>query len=137
MLAAHHAPIYDATQGPFEVPRAGRYTAWLGGSVRGSIELFVDGQKVGDARHELEAEGSFIELGEAKLGAGHHEAELRFGGADLHPGSGGFPRPPTGPLLFAPAGEESGELTSVPVDEASSLCGKRWDWIEAIGSAKG
>jgi hypothetical protein len=134
MLAARHAPVYDATEGPFEVPRAGRYTAWLGGSVRGSIELFVDGRKVGDARHELEAEGSFIELGQAQLSAGHHEAELRFGGADLHPGSGGFPRPPTGPLLFAPAGEESGELISVPVDEASSLCGKRWDWIEAIGS---
>ena len=92
------------------MPRSGTYTAWLGGSVRGSVELFVDGRKIGEARHELEEEGSFIELGQAHLDAGPHKAELRFGGADLHPGSGGFPRPETGPLLFAPSDEESGEL---------------------------
>jgi hypothetical protein len=129
LLAVRHAPIYNATEGPFEVAQAGSYTAWLGGSVRGSIELFVDGHKVGEARHELEQEGSFIELGQAHLDAGPHTAELRFGGADLHPGSGGFPRPPTGPLLFVPSGEESGELVTVPADEAERLCGKPWDWI--------
>jgi hypothetical protein len=83
-------------------------------------------------RHQLENEGSFMELGQTHLNAGAHKAELRFGGADLHPGSGGFPRPPTGPLLFSPAGEESGELVSVPVDESERLCGKSWDWIETI-----
>lgn len=134
LVAAHHAPVFDATEGPFEVPRPGDYTAWLGGSVRGSVELFVDGSKVGEARHELENEGSFIELGQAHLDAGSHTAELRFGGADLHPGSGGFPRPPTGPLLFSPAGQESGALVSVPVGEADRLCGKPWDWVEAIAA---
>ncbi|MGN6663745.1 MAG: hypothetical protein ACTHK6_06015 [Solirubrobacterales bacterium] len=134
LLAARHAPVYEATEGPFEVPRAGRYTAWLAGSVRGSIELFVDGREVGSARHQLQEEGSFIELGDLHLGAGRHEAELRFGGADLHPGSGGFPRPRVGPLLFSPSGEESGQLVSVPISEAGRLCGKRWDWIEAIGA---
>jgi hypothetical protein len=132
LVAARHAPFYNATQGPFEVPRAGAYTAWLGGSVRGSVELFVDGTKIGEARHELEEEGSFIELGQAHLDAGSHQAELRFGGADLHPGSGGFPRPETGPLLFAPSDEESGDLISVPLSEANQLCGKPWDWIEAV-----
>jgi len=132
LLAARHAPVFDATKGPFEVPRSGAHTAWLGGSVRGSVELFVDGRKVGEARHELENEGSFIELGQIHLDAGHHTAELRFGGADLHPGSGGFPRPPTGPLLFAPSDEESGELVAVPAGEAERLCDKRWDWIQAI-----
>jgi hypothetical protein len=132
LLAARHAPVFDATEGPFEVPQAGNYTAWLAGSVRGSVELFVDGEKVGEVRHQLENEGSFMELGQTHLNAGAHKAELRFGGADLHPGSGGFPRPPTGPLLFSPAGEESGELVSVPVDESERLCGKSWDWIETI-----
>ena len=133
LVAARHAPVYDATQGPFEVPRAGDYTAWLGGSVRGSAILYVDGEKVGEARQRIENEGAFIELGTARLAAGSHEAELRFGGADLHPGSGGFPRPATGPLLLAPAGEESGALVSVPLSEASRLCGHEWDWIEATG----
>ena len=132
LIAARHAPVFNATQGPFEVPRAGRYTAWLGGSVRGSVSLYVDGEKVGEVRQRIEDEGAFIELGTARLGPGRHTAELRFGGADLHPGSGGFPRPGTGPLLFSPAGEESGALVSVPLAEASRLCGREWDWIEAV-----
>jgi len=131
LLAARHAPVYPATQGPFEVPRAGEYTAWLEGSVRGEIELLVDDRKFGQARDELENEGGFVELGQAHLDAGPHTAELLFGGADLHPGSGGFPRPQVGPLLFAPAGEESGELVSVSVEDSDRLCGKSWDWIAA------
>lgn len=134
LLAARHAPVHDATDGNLEVPSAGRYTAWLLGSVRGKDELYVDGEKIGEARHEINNEGGYIHMGETQLSAGKHEAELRFGGADLHPGSGGFPRTSVGPLLFAPAGEEEGEIVSVPAGEARSLCGQRWDWIEAIGS---
>ncbi len=131
LLAARHAPVYDATNGNLDVPRAGRYTAWLGGSTRGADELFVDGRKVGEARQVINNEGGYIYLGETHLSAGDHEAKLSFGGADLHPGSGGFPRPGTGPLLFAPAGREAGMIVSVPVADARSLCGRRWDWIEA------
>jgi hypothetical protein len=133
LVAARHAPVYDAGGGSLELPRAGRYTAWLEGAVRGSVALYVDGRKVGEARQRIENQGGFIELGTARLGPGRHSVELRFGGADLHPGSGGFPRPPTGPLLFSPAGGELGALVSVPLNEANRLCGKPWDWIEAVG----
>ncbi|HEY2334880.1 MAG TPA: hypothetical protein VGH58_07740 [Solirubrobacterales bacterium] len=134
LVAARHAPVYDATDGTLELPRAGRYAAWLLGSVRGDVELWIDGHKTGEARQQLENEGSFVELGESQLGGGTHEVELRFGGADLHPGSGGFPRPATGPLLFSPAGEAPGELVTVPIEGSRRLCGKPWDWIEAVGS---
>lgn len=133
LLAARHAPVYDATDGSLEVPRPGRYSAWLEGSVRGNVELLVDGRKVGEARHDLQNEGGFIELGTASLATGPHRVKLHFGGADLHPGSGRFPRPQTGPLLFAPAGEEGGDLVSVPASQFDRLCGKPWDWIEALG----
>lgn len=132
LLAARHTPVYDATEGELEVPSAGRYTAWLRGSVRGKDELYVDGEKVGEVRHEINNDGGYIYLGETQLSAGDHEAELRFGGADLHPGSGGFPRPEVGPLFFTPAGDEAGETVSVPLDEAEILCGQSWDWIEAV-----
>jgi hypothetical protein len=135
LVAARHAPVYDATDGTLTVPRAGHYAAWLLGSVRGSVELWVDGRMVGEARQQLENEGSFIELGESWLRAGSHEVELRFGGADLHPGSGGFPRPATGPLLFSPAGDSEDALISVPVAESQRLCGKPWDWVEAISGS--
>lgn len=134
-LAARHAPVYDATDGSFEVPSAGRYTAWLQGSVRGLDELSVDGQKIGGVRQRIENEGGYIEMGSVRLGPGSHEAKLHFGGADLHPGSGGFPRPEVGPLLFAPAEDEEGQLTSVSLSEARRLCGKPWDWIEVIGAS--
>jgi hypothetical protein len=134
LVAARHAPVYDATDGGLEVPATGRYMAWLKGSVRGLDELYVDGEKVGEARHEINNEGGYIYMGETRLSAGRHEAELRFGGADLHAGSGGFPRPEVGPLLFAPTGEEEGEIVSLPAGQARSLCGRRWDWIEATGS---
>jgi hypothetical protein len=134
LIAARHAPIYNATDGNLTVPRAGVYEAWLKGSVRGAVSLYVDGHKVGEARHQLENDGGFIPLSETHLSKGDHGVELRFGGADLHPDSGGFPRPETGPLLFVPAGDESGELVSVSIEESDRLCGKPWDWIEAVGS---
>lgn len=129
-----HAPIYNATDGALSVPKAGEYTAWLKGSVRGEVELLVDGRRAGDARHRLNGDAGFVELGSVQLSRGAHRVELRFGGADLHPGSGGFPRPETGPLLFAPpATETGGEVVTVTVDKTDPLCGKSWDWIEAIG----
>lgn len=137
LLAARHAPVYEATDGDLEVPRAGDYEAWLKGSVRGADKLLVDGQEVGEARQEINNEGGYIYMGDAQLEAGAHRAELHFGGADLHPGSGGFPRPEVGPLLFAPAGNAAGEIVSVPLGEAESLCARRWDWIEAVDAAGG
>lgn len=134
LVAARHAPLYDATSGALQLPRGGDYTAWLKGSVRGSVELFVDGEKIGEARHDLENDRGFIELGQARLSKGAHHVELHLGGADLHPGSGGFPRPEVGPLLFVPSGQEAGELVAVSVEDSDRLCGKPWDWIEAVGS---
>jgi hypothetical protein len=136
MLGARHALVLDASDGTLRVPRAGDYEAWLGGSLPTEVELFVDGKHFGAARHVLNNEGGFISLGEGRLEAGAHSAELRFGGPDLHPGSGGFPE--TGALLFAPVPDETsggpaGEIVSVPIDDARLLCGKRWDWIEAVG----
>ena len=136
LLAARHAPVFNASGGTLEVPRAGSYEAWLQGSVRGSVELRVDGSKVGEARQQLEEAGGFIELGTVRLGPGSHEVVLHFGGPDLHPGSasGGLAAPETGPLLFTPVGAEAGQLVSVPLEESDRLCGRPWDWIEAVGS---
>ncbi len=138
MLGARHAPVLDASSGTLRTPRAGIYEAWLEGSVPGEVELLVDGEHFGAARHVLNNEGSFIALGEGSLEAGSHEVELRFGGADLHPGSGGEPE--AGRLLFVPvatgttAAARAGEVVSVPIDDAQLLCGRPWDWIDAVGA---
>jgi hypothetical protein len=132
MLAARHAPVLDATSGSVSAPREDTYEAWLMGSVRGSVDLYVDDERVGGARHSLQNEGGFVALGEVELTRGRHVVRLAFGGADLHPGSGGYPRPETGPLLLTPAGEGAGDLVSVPIEQAERHCGKPWDWVEAV-----
>jgi hypothetical protein len=113
------------------VPRAGRYEIWLGGSVRPQVDLSVDGREVGQVRHQLNNAGEFVLLGKSRLDAGDHELVIRFGGSDLHPGSGGAPSP-VGPLELSAADPASDRLTRVPADRASSICGRRLDWIEAL-----
>lgn len=136
LLAARHAPVYDATAGSLRLPRDGTYVAWLktetgsAGSMGGRVALTIDGEPVGEMRNVLENDGSFVNFDPQRLTKGYHQVKLQFPGADLHPGSGvqhGGLR-----LLFAPVSNERGELISVPANEANRLCGKRWDWIETI-----
>ena len=131
LVAVSHAPVLAATDGRIEVERAGPYVAWLEGSVRGRVELLLDGRKVGEARSQLNNAGGFVRLGRVRLTKGVHDVALEFDGADLHPGSG--PPSATGPLLFSPAGGGSERIVSVGVDRTQELCGRRWDWIEAVG----
>jgi hypothetical protein len=112
-----------------QLPSAGRWQAWLGGVVRGRLELRIDGREIGSVRQVFN-HGTYADLGESELGRGPHYVELRYGGADLHPGSGGTPEA-MGPLVFAR--EEAGdEVGRVPANNAELLCGRRLDWVEAI-----
>jgi hypothetical protein len=112
-----------------DVPAPGTYSVWVGGSVRPEVELYVDGEPAGTVRHELNNGGQYVWLGEAELEPGVHRVELRFGGPDLHPGSGGAP-PPIGPLALTSAEAADAELVSVAPRDARRLCGRAWDWIE-------
>jgi hypothetical protein len=134
LLAARHAPVLDASDGTLHIPRSGRYVAWLGGSVSPRVSLTLDGEEIGSARQELNNVGGFIRLGEARIPRGLHTVKLHFGGSDLHPGSADF-LSEGGSLIFAPAGDERGEIVAVPAAQYRRLCGKRWDWIEVAGSS--
>jgi hypothetical protein len=128
------ASLYPQSAGTLEgsvtVPRAGRYWLWLGGSFRRRIDVLVDGRLVARERHELSHSGHFVPLAELELGRGAHELTLRYGEADLHPGSSGPPFP-FGPLVLA-ADTIDTPLTEVPARHARALCGKRLDWVEAL-----
>jgi hypothetical protein len=112
-------------------PVAGRYEAWLGGSVRGEIELRVDGELAGESRHRLNNPGQYVNLGEVPLGREGHVITLHYEGPDLHPGSGGQPLP-FGPLVFSRTEAADARISYVPPSQAAELCGRRWDWIEAV-----
>jgi hypothetical protein len=111
--------------------RTSRYALWLGGSFRGHLELAVDGAVVGSARHQLSTFGEYTPFGRVRLPAGAHRLTLHYGGADLHPGSGGaFP---LGPLVLS-QGDADRPVTYVRPENARALCGKSLDWVEAAGA---
>jgi hypothetical protein len=112
------------------LPGPGDYEIWLGGSVRPRVELLLDGEPAGEVRHELNNRGGYVSFGAADLAAGDHEVELRFGAADLHPGSGG-PGLPVGPIVLTRAEAADSRLVRVESGRARELCGREWDWIEA------
>jgi hypothetical protein len=112
------------------VPKPGRYGVWVGGAFRREVEVLIDGRETADERHRLSHAGQFEPMGEAQLEAGPHRLTLRYGPADLHPGSDGEPFP-LGPLALARATAEE-PVEYVRPRDARSLCGKRLDWVEAV-----
>jgi hypothetical protein len=103
----------------------------LGGSVRPEVDLLVDGQQVGSVRQQLQNFGEYTLLGTARLDPGKHTIAVRFHGADLHPGSGGAPTA-IGPLALSSQDAADTKVSFFPPSQAERLCGRRWDWIEAV-----
>lgn len=112
------------------VPASGRYTIWLGGSYRGQLDLVVDGARVSTTRGRLMQTGMWNDLGAVDLDAGTHRVELAYRPGGWRPGTGGD-QFVMGPLALDPAGDQA--VLSVPVAQASVLCGQSLDWIEALG----
>jgi hypothetical protein len=111
------------------VPVAARYGVWVGGAFRRELDVFVDGEKVVSRRDELSHTGQYEPLGTTALSIGVHRISLRYGKADLHPGSGDPPFA-LGPLVIARP--EHGSVRLVSTRDARSLCGERLDWVEAL-----
>ncbi len=114
------------------VPHGGRYDFYVQGSVRNRLSLYLDGKEVGSAEQQLNASRQFLFLGSRQLEAGRHGVVLAYGGQGLSPGSAG-PSEPIGPVVLSAAENGDPPLTVVPRAQARSLCGRRLDWIEAVG----
>jgi hypothetical protein len=110
---------------------AGEYELWVGGSFLGRVSAEVDGRTVGDARHQLEWSGQYIDLARVRLRGGTHTVTLRYSGGGWRPGTHGVAPFPLGPLVVAPV--ESQRLVTVTASQAGTLCGRRLDWVEALG----
>jgi hypothetical protein len=112
------------TPGPYEI--------WAGGSFVGRVSADVAGRDVGDAWHQLEWSGQYVDLGRVRLRGGTHTVTLRSSDSGWRPGTHGGPPFPLGPLVVAPV--EPARLLSVAPSLAGTLCGRRLDWIDATGS---
>ena len=119
-------------QVPVQVPSAGRYSLWLGGSFRDRLEVLVDGRRVETIRNQLNNSGQYTPVGSAHLSSGAHTVTLRYRGPDLMPGSGGA-QFPIGPLVLSRTTAAT-PVTVVSRDDAKSLCAQNLDWVEALGT---
>jgi len=144
---ARPAPTVDTVPSPlpngdttvaFLITRRGLYRIWLGGSFSRRLSTSVDGSRIGSSRGVLNESGGWTPLGTLRLGVGAHRITLSYGDSGLHPGSGGGGRVgpflSVGPLAVASV---TGALpmTYVTPAHARALCGRSWDWIEALGPA--
>jgi hypothetical protein len=132
--------------GQVSVPAGGRYGVWLGGSFRGRLAILVDARLVKADRQQLNHPDQYVPMGEVTLGRGVHTVQITYGGADLHPGSGGHAivtaaSPvkvpfPIGPLDLSRTTADSPIAYVLPA-RARSLCGKSLDWVEALRAGPG
>jgi hypothetical protein len=108
---------------------AGRFRAWVKGSLHRRFELRVDGRRVGDAKH-LNTANQWLRLGELTLRAGPHRVELERPTGSLAPGDA--QGDVVGPVVLEPLAEA--RLVRVPRGEGDRLCGLSLDWVERLPS---
>jgi hypothetical protein len=109
------------------LPRSARYRLWVGGSVRGTLEAAVDGERVGRVSSQLQNAGQWLDLGSTRLRAGTHPLTLAVALPALQPGTGGGAFP-LGPVALQP---ESRAWLFSP-SRPKALCGRTLDWVEAL-----
>jgi hypothetical protein len=104
---------------------------WIGGAFRRTLTATVDRRTTASVTNQLDTAGQWTPLGAFNLGRGEHLITLRYGGSSLAPGSGGFALG-MGPLVLSTTTADLPVTYVSPLD-ARSLCGKRLDWLEALG----
>jgi hypothetical protein len=107
--------------------RAGLHRVWIRGSFGRPTSVYVDGREVG-AAHEVNTPGQWVELGELRLSAGEHDIALLRPDSKLGPGDAY--RGELGPVALEPV--RGYKLVTVEPRRAARLCGRDWDWIEAV-----
>jgi hypothetical protein len=86
---------------------------------------------VGSVQQTLDNQGEYVLLGRVPLTRGPHRLKIDFHSSSLRPGSGGAPAA-IGPLVLSSDDPADARVATFPTARASSLCGRRWDWVEAL-----
>ena len=121
----------DGWRGRVQVPRTGSYEAWVGGSLGSPAELLLGGTGMGRVDPQVNNAGLYVSLGDAGLAAGEHVAELQVEEGGLAPGARVETAPPSS-LVLRPAGAGAAPVRRIAPARARTLCGRTWDWIEAL-----
>lgn len=118
----------------FTVPYAGVWDLWLKGEFMPTVKVSVDGRAVASIGGELDGNAHNPEPTApmaVRLSAGRHVLTItKNGGIDLAPGAGGWAI--LHEAFLTPAGDDTDRLVTTSPDRWQELCGKRYDWIEAV-----
>lgn len=118
------------------VASAAGMEVWLAGSMRARVTIGLDGRPVGSVRQQLNWPGGFTPFGVVGLSRGTHRLSLHYDDGGFAPGNVGQEVHPYG---FGPVilGDQTAALPVLVVRaaQASTLCGRRLDWIEALPPA--
>jgi hypothetical protein len=119
----------------FRVPRSGVWDLWLRGEIMPAIAVDIDGRPVATLADQL-AGNNFnpdtIGPLRVHLRAGSHQLGFTPAGSILAPGASGDAN--LGRAFQTPAAAGPQEvLRTFPASAGRSLCGRRYDWIEAVG----
>ena len=123
-----------ALSAPFVLPHAGGWEVWLEGQFMPSIELAVDGARVGSIGGQL-AGNSLVPDTAAPLAlhlaAGAHRLTLRRGGFTLAPGNGGAAV--LDGIVLAAAGTRARRTRMIDSPAAArAMCGEPLAWVESL-----
>jgi hypothetical protein len=118
------------------VPFAGSWQLWLRGQLMPTIALRLDGRALASIGGQLSGNSlvpNLIPPITVRLSAGRHLVTVRRAGVTLAPGDGGAAV--LDGIFLTPA-LASAKLDSEPARWWRALCGRRYAWVELIGSRR-
>jgi hypothetical protein len=116
----------------FRVPRAGVWDVWLQGEFMPAVAVRLDGRELGTIAGQVSGSEFNPDVATplpVRLAAGSHVLTVSRGGRSLAPGNGGSAL--LHAIFLTPAGAQE-TLETRSATSWRSLCGKRYDWIEAV-----
>jgi hypothetical protein len=114
----------------FSTRQGGTFDVSVAGAFAEQLTVLVDGRVVARRAPELGWTGTLTPIARVTVGPGTHRVALRLERSWWRPGQAAAPLAPLGPVVVGTS--DPGPLLSVPVADASSLCGKSFDWLEAV-----
>jgi len=117
----------------FQLPAGGAWLVWVQGQIMPTVELGLDGRSLASIGGQLSGNSlvpDAVPPIPVRPAAGAHRITVTRRAATLAPGDGGSAV--LDAIFLTPASSDpGGRLRITPASRWSSLCGRRYQWIEA------
>lgn len=120
----------------FHIPAAGLWDVWVQGQLMPTVRLAVDGRSLASIAGQLSGNSlvpNTVPPIPVRLFGGTHRLTFTRGGVTLAPGDGGSAV--LDAIFLTPAADATAgqpALVSMPAARWRALCGRRYQWVEAL-----